>query len=197
MYSREEKPFGKTWEEWTSKWWRWLLSIPRDHNPGLDQTGENFNLNQLDPNVLFLAGALAGSAPVERTITINTGKAVLFPVINFVTSYAEEPSLKSEEALLSHAKSNIDDISKKEASINGVNFTDLEKYRVQSKIFDVTFPEDNVYGLGPGPTMGASDGYWIFLKPLRPGTYDIRTAGSCLSGRITINVMLHLDIKAM
>ena len=167
MYSREEKPFGKTWEEWTAKWWQWLLSIPRDHNPGLDQTGENFNLNQLDPNVLFLAGALAGSAPVERTITINTGKAVLFPVINFVTSYAEEPSLKSEEALLSNAKSNIDDISKKEASINGVNFTDLEKYRVQSKVFDVTFPEDNVYGLGPGPTMGASDGYWIFLKPLR------------------------------
>lgn len=196
MYSREEKPFGKTWEEWTAKWWQWLLSIPRNHNPGLDQTGENFDLNQLDPNVLFLAGALAGFAPVERTITINTGKAVLFPVINFITSYAEEPSLKSEEALLSHAKSNIDDISKKEANINGVNFTDLEKYRVQSKVFDVTFPEDNVYGLRPGPTMGASDGYWIFLKPL-PGTYDIRIAGSCLSGRITINVMLHLDIKAM
>src|SRR4051812_41769805 len=118
MYSREEKPFGKTWEEWTAKWWQWLLSIPRDHNPGLDQTGENFDLNQIDPNVLFLAGALAGSGPVERTITINTGKAVLFPVINFITSYAEEPSLKSEEALLSYAKSNIDDISKKEANIN-------------------------------------------------------------------------------
>ena len=84
MYSREEKPFGKTWEEWTAKWWQWLLSIPRDHNPGLDQTGENFDLNQLDPNVLFLAGALAGSGPVERTITINTGKAVLFPVINLL-----------------------------------------------------------------------------------------------------------------
>jgi hypothetical protein len=56
------------------------------------------------------------------------GKAVLFPVINFITSYAEEPSLKTEEALLSYAKSNVDDIAKKEASINNVNFTDLEKY---------------------------------------------------------------------
>jgi hypothetical protein len=195
LYSRNEKPFGQSWEEWTIKWWQWLLSISRNHNPGLDQTGENFNVNQVDPNVLFLAGVLAGSAPVERTITIHPGKAVLFPIINFITSYAEEPSLKSEQELLLCAKSNIDDIAKKEASINGINFTDLEKYRVQSKAFTITFPEDNIYGLEPGPTIGASDGYWIFLKPLETGKYDIRTAGSCLSGRITINVILHLEVK--
>jgi hypothetical protein len=194
LYSRNEKPFGKTWEEWTTKWWQWLLSIPRDRNPCLDDTGEEFNLNQFDPNVLFLAGALAGSGPVERTIRTRLGKAVLFPVINFITSYAEEPSLKNEEELLSFAKSNIDDIVKKEASINGINFTDLENYRVRSKVFVVTFPEDNVYRLESGSTIGASDGYWIFLKPLPPGTYDIRTAGSCLSGKITINAILHLEV---
>jgi hypothetical protein len=194
-YSRNEKPFGKTWEEWTTKWWQWLLSIPRHHNPCLDQYGENFNLNQLDPNVLFLAGSLAGSRPVERTITIHQGKAVLFPIINFITSYADAYALRSEKELLSYAKSNIDDIVKKEVSINGINFNELENYRVQSKVFVVTFPEDNVYGLEPGSTIGASDGYWFFLKPLQPGTYDIRTAGSCLSGKITIKAMLHLDVK--
>jgi len=176
-------------------WWQWLLSISRDRNPALDRTGKNFNVNQLDPNVLFLAGVLAGSGSVERTIMMNKGKAILFPIINFITSYAEEPSLKSEEELLFYAKSNIDDIAKKEASINGINFRNIETYRVQSKVFTLIFPEDNVYGLEPGSTIGASDGYWIFLKPLRTGKYDICTIGSCLSGRITINVTLHLEVK--
>lgn len=195
LYSASERPFDKTWEEWTTKWWQWLLSIPRHHNPCLDQTGEDFNLNQPDPNVFFLAGALAGSRPIERTITVDQGKAILFPIINFITSFAEEPALKSEEELISYAKSNIDDITKKEVTINGINFADLENYRVRSKAFVVNLPEDNVYGLESGSTIGASDGYWIFLKPLQQGTYDIRTAGSCMSGKITINVMLHLHVK--
>src|SRR4051812_33030806 len=89
MYPRNANPFGKTWEEWTARWWQWMLSIPKEQNPGNDKTGSYFNLNQNDPDVLFLAGTHRGSDPAERTIIISTGKAILFPVINFTTSYAE------------------------------------------------------------------------------------------------------------
>ena len=56
MYSRDDKPFSKTWEEWTSKWWQWLLSIPKESNPGIDATGEKFDANQNDSDVVFLVG---------------------------------------------------------------------------------------------------------------------------------------------
>ena len=59
VFTRQENPFGKTWEQWTIEWWHWLLSIPKQNNPALDETGENFavNFNNNDNNVIFLAGA--------------------------------------------------------------------------------------------------------------------------------------------
>ena len=55
VFTRQENPFGKTWEQWTIEWWHWLLSIPKQNNPALDETGENFavNFNNNDNNVIF------------------------------------------------------------------------------------------------------------------------------------------------
>ncbi len=138
MYSLYEKPFDKSCQEWTTRWWQWFLSIPKKNHPAYDDTGERWAINQEDPNVLFLAGTIARK--VERTITIPAGKAVLFPVINFTTSYSEDPSLKTEDEMILHAKSNIDDIVKKEANIDGASLLISEKHRVQSPPFDFSFP---------------------------------------------------------
>src|SRR6266487_1799456 len=111
-YRREENPFGKTWEEWTADWWRWVLSIPKKDNPGYDQTGKMFDTNQKDHDVLFLVGTYGGSA--KRSYTIAAGKPCLFPIINFTTSYAEEPALNTESELTLRAKNDIDDIAYKQ-----------------------------------------------------------------------------------
>ena len=97
------------------------------------------------------------------TITIPAGKAVLFPVINFTTSYSEDPSLKTEDETILHAKSNIDDIVKKEANIDGASLLISEKHRVQSPPFDFSFPANNIYGVKDGSTRGVGDGYWILF----------------------------------
>ena len=193
IYNRDEKPFGKTWEEWTQDWWRWALSIPRDENPGYDETGEKFNTKQNDSNVLFLVGTYGGSA--ERDFSVQYGKACLFPIINFTTSYSEEPFLKTEAELLLRSKGDIDDITYKEASIDGRKLQNLDKYRVASLPFDITLPENNVFGAKSGPTRAVSDGYWIFLKPLSPGRHTIHAAGSCSSGKTKVDVTWHITIK--
>ena len=54
--SCEDKPFNKDWKEQTVKWWQWLLSIPRESNPGIDTTGEKFDPYQFESNVIFLVG---------------------------------------------------------------------------------------------------------------------------------------------
>jgi hypothetical protein len=118
-YSTDERPFGKSWEEWTRKWWQWFLSTSTENHPAYDKTGEKSGVNQLDQDVWFLAGTAGGRA--ERVITILAGKAVLLPVINVTTSYLENPELKTEEDLTSFVNGHMKDIARKEAVIDGEN----------------------------------------------------------------------------
>jgi hypothetical protein len=197
MYSRDEHPFGRTWEEWTTKWWLWFLSISKKKNPAFDESGEKAIIGQKDPDVWFLAATTGGTA--ERIVTLPTGKALLFPVINATTSYSEEPGLKTDYDLTSYVKTHIDDIVIKEASIDGLDLVISENHRVQSPPFDFFYPEklpkDNVYFAHGGHTRGAGDGYWIFLKPLFEGKHNIRTFGSCMSGRVQIGISWYLIIE--
>jgi hypothetical protein len=192
MYRLDEQPFGKSLEEWTTKWWQWFLSIPIENNPAYDNTGEKSGVNQIDPNVWFLAGTTGGGA--ERTIGIPAGKSVLFPLINVTTSYSENPSLKTEEEMISFVNAHMKDIAKKEISIDGEDLIISDNHRVQSPSFEFFFPANNIYGAREGLTRGVGDGYWIFLKPLSPGIHIIRTSAACMSGRIQIGVNIKLIV---
>lgn len=192
-YSIDERPFGISWEEWTMKWWRWFLSISTEKHPAYDKTGEKSGVNQIDPYVWFLAGTTGGKA--ERVITIPTGKAVLLPVINFTTSYSENPELKTEGELTSFVNGHMKDIAQKEAMVDGEKMTISENHRVRTPSFEFSFPSSNVFGAREGMTRGVGDGYWIFLKPLTPGIHSIKTAGACMSGRVQISVEIKLIVK--
>ena len=108
IFPRNSNPFGKNWEEWTTKWWQWILSIPRDINPGY---GHDHSIFQDNETVYFLAGTFGGSA--NRTVTIPSERAILFPIINFTTSYAEDSDLRDDQHMLAEAKKDIDDIVEK------------------------------------------------------------------------------------
>ena len=54
---------------------------------------------------------------------------------------------------------------------------DWYEYRVQSPIFDLTYPPNNVDGAPPGSAKAASDGYWVMLKPLSVGNHTLHLSG--------------------
>ena len=80
------------------------------------------------------------------------------------------------------------------AYIDNVPVHNLTDYRAKASIFSVTTPSSNVLGYNWGFSTGdwshgtgvedlyypnGSDGYWLMLKPLRPGRHTIRfTAGN-------------------
>ena len=178
VYSVDEKPNGLTYGNWTAKWWQWFVSIPQDVNPAGDFTGKYCGQNQDGP-VWFLTGTFGGAA--ERTCKIPAGKAILFPVLTTECSYLESPELKTESELLTCAKQGQDAGSKTmAAAVNGTQLKNLENYRVQSHLFDLTFPENNVFSVAPGKTKAVSDGFWVFLEPLPSGNHDIDHSGSVL-----------------
>jgi hypothetical protein len=48
-----------------------------------------------------------------------------------------------------------------------------DSHKVQSGLFDLTLPKDNVWGEPEGPDKGITQGWWIMLKPLSPGEHTL------------------------
>jgi hypothetical protein len=197
LFPSDSKPYGLTISQWTIKWWRWLLSIPKDKNPALDISGTNLSEGQNDPNVWFLAGTLGGA--VDRTCKIPLGKAILMPVINYRCSFADEPTINTEEELTLKCKKEIDDIKNLSFQIDDMFVTDLSSYRICSPLFDVHLGENNIENKilcdNRFDTKMVSDGYWIFLKPLNIGSHKLISSGSCRSGKIMIATRYDLFVQ--
>lgn len=173
MYPRKYQPFGKSWEKWTAMWCNWLLSIPRDKNPAVDETGKNSSQNQVDANVWFLAGSFGNNIPVKRKCTVPKSKSILFPIINKEDSFAEDLDLMLEEDLAMRARNSMDRLICLQLIVDGKRLPNLTEYRVLSEFFDLTFPENNVYDVNFGNTRAVCDGYWAFLRPLPIGSHEI------------------------
>jgi len=180
----DSTPYGKAYGEWSGLWWQWALSIPADQNPMLDETGEYAGINQSGP-VWFLAGTQGGTA--ERTVTVPEGKALFFPLVNYVwvnaPAYGDPPWSPEQEA---YARGLIggfmDEATGLACEIDGQPVENLEAYRCQTppgKDYMVDFPEGNVWGISAG-TYGPSvdDGIYLMLKPLDEGDHIIHFHGA-------------------
>jgi len=173
MYPRKYQPFGKSWEKWTAIWCNWLLSIPREKNPAVDETGKNSSQNQVDANVWFLAGSFGNNIPVRRKCTVPNSKAILFPIVNKEDSFAEDLDLIYEQELAMRARNSMDRLICLQLIVDGKRLPNLSEYRVLSEFFDLTFPENNVYDVNTKNTRSVCDGYWAFLRPLPIGSHEI------------------------
>lgn len=200
VYENHDKPFGISFAEWTVRWWKWITSIPRPMNPGLNYLEEFCAISQNDPLVWFLAGKFGGKLAVKlasstiRRCRIPRGRAILFPVINCEYSFADEPSITTEGDLEERCRSEIDDIVHINASLNG-RALDVKRYRVQTPCFTLHLPPENCVRGISGTTRMASDGFWLFIAGLPCGTHRLESFGSCLAGRINISNIFELRIE--
>ena len=54
VFQTNSRPYGQSYVKWTEKWWQWAFSIPKDHNPIIDKTGENCCRGQDGPVSVIL-----------------------------------------------------------------------------------------------------------------------------------------------
>jgi hypothetical protein len=163
-----------------------------EKNPALDDTGKFFSEYQSNHQVSFLAGTFGGQA--TRKCMVPLGKAILFPVINYESSFADDPSAMTEKELEDRCRLEMDKVGRINASLDGQEI-DVLKYRVRSKTFTLNVPPDNCLGTVSGTTRMASDGYWLFIEPLSSGIHQLTSFGSCLEGRIKIDCTFQLVIE--
>ncbi|HZD36844.1 MAG TPA: hypothetical protein VE130_16685, partial [Nitrososphaeraceae archaeon] len=125
--------------------------------------------------VWFLGGTW-GTSRAERTCTIPSDKAILFPVYNGECSTAEEPTRKSYEQLRECViQGNLSPGSQlfMKAAVDGTELKNLDSYRVESQLFNLTLPQNNAFGVQEGMTQAVADGWFIMLEPLSKGNHTV------------------------
>jgi hypothetical protein len=184
--------FGKTYKELSVEWWKWVFSIPKSSNPLYDDGTGEFTTEAQSGNVWFLAGSWNGTTKLN--CTVPAGKAIFLPIINNECSRVEGQG-KTEKELRACTKAIIDNVTVKEATIDGRRLKNLNDYRVASRLFVFRLPVDNVLGLPAGPSPSVSDGYWILLTPLSEGEHNIYIHGELLYDGSTFKSEMNYKIS--
>jgi hypothetical protein len=194
--------YGSTHGDWGARYWQWVLSIPAATNPGSDTTGEHCGEGQ-QGSVWFLGSTFGGDA-VTRDCTVPAGKALFFPiatVIGGAGAFDCDPTVPGVACNLADLRVIVgaatDEVSL-EVTLDGKRLRRLHDQRVQTPVFTLTFPPDNVFGAPPGTIApNVADGYWVMLSPLRVGTHTLHSkavfTGGIFAGTV-IEATTHLTV---
>ncbi len=74
----------------------------------------------------------------------------------------------------------------------------LQNFRVQSPLFLITYPENNVFGVTNGtgiPQKAIAEGYWVLLDGLKAGEYTIEFTGGVSAFDFETHVTYHITIE--
>jgi hypothetical protein len=170
----------------TAQWWQWILEQPAAGNPNLDSTGAAAANGQPRQDVFFVAGTFGDTAAREFTVPANT--SLFLPVLNSVGfGPLPAPQPKPDQNQVPQLRALfaapfVDDATELHVTLDGVSLL-ASVTRVKSPVFHFTLPNvGNIFqffGLDiTGTFTAVSDGYWLFLPPLSPGTHVLKFGGT-------------------
>ena len=182
IYPPESKPFGLTYAEHAENFWKWLLSLPADHSPIDDPTGENCSVGQDNSNSSIFYLSVNAGGRSDKVCEVPAGKSLLIPVMVVEVSDKESPGA-SEEELSNAATKDQDSVNSLYLKIdnNEHSYQDLLKYRTHTNTFDVIFPDNGLFGvMKGGPSKAVADGFYILTEPLPTGNHTIHFKSSLI-----------------
>ena len=176
------KPYGLTFAEHQKNFWKWILEIPANESPVNDRTGEKCANGQSNTNssVFYLSFNNGGIS--ERTCKVPVGKGLLIPVMQVEWSDKEAPGASVEE-LHKSAKKDQDSVNSLYLKIGDkeYKYKDLIKYRTQTDVFEVVFPDNGIFGvIEGGVSKVIADGFYIITEPLTKGNYSVHFKSSLI-----------------
>jgi hypothetical protein len=201
------------------QWWKWILGIPAEDSPALDETGDDCDVDQKGP-IWYLAG-FAGSSEgppfggsAERDCTIPEGKDILIPIFN--TACAEQtdaevikqelgldadddiPPSQLKEGLIRCTDYYMGFVKTLQFSIDGEAVEDFDDFRVLSPQFQIVYPEGNVFGQSPTNVKqkAVAQGYWILVEDLEPGEHTIEVVSGLPDFDFETSVTYQLTIES-
>ena len=155
-----------------TRWWRWALETPASENPLTDTTGQFAAVNQ-SGRVWFLAGNAGGTT--VRTITVPSGKALFFPIVNVfdvedaivaggVKLFLVPKPVQVGQTVVSNI---IATAARLSCELDGNPLPIVAANLRQSTPFSLQLPADNIVGVPAGVYFAAVDsGYYVLLPPV-------------------------------
>ena len=176
------KPYGLTYAEHEKNFWKWILEIPANESPVNDRTGEKCATGQSNTNSSIFYLSMNNGGISERTCKVPVGKGLLIPVMQVEWSDKEAPGASVEE-LHKSAKKDQDSVNSLYLKIGDkeYKYKDLIKYRTQTDVFEVVFPDNGIFGvIEGGISKVVADGFYIITEPLIKGNYSIHFKSSLI-----------------
>ena len=188
LFSKDDKPFGVSYDEWISKYWNWWVSQSIEETTPV-QGG--CIIDKSDSIVMLMETTVGGTHNQECEISSNQG--ILIPLwIAWCDSGTDKEYPIAELSKCAREKYNLGNI-KSEVKIDGQPLAKLDvrlsllegslDYKINSlsnvseiyvKAFNLTAPEDTHKAFTlPGTYHAGAHGWFVFLKPLPPGDHTI------------------------
>ena len=179
-----------------ASWWQWAhstsTSIPSNqfgdpNNPTLEPRAVDCSLNQPQRKVWFLAGtSFEPFTGAQRTCTVPTGTFLFFPLLHAACDNLTPPTQGvTDPTILGNCATDIINgvtVTSLTATVNGVPVAqDLTQFRTKSPLFTFNAVADNPFapqGSPAGTGQAVSDGFYVLLTPLPPGTHVITFGGA-------------------
>jgi hypothetical protein len=187
----------------TAQWWQWALSIPTSVNPQQDATGANCMVGQRG-FVWFLAGVFPGGN-ATRTCSVPADKALFSPVanqINFNTPNVcgQGPANLTVADMRASSAAFVAGVTSKSVKVDGRPVMNIQ--RIQSIVFEVALPEDNVFDALCAPlnvpagifSPAVDDGFYVLLRPLQAGSHMIQITAQNKSQGFVLDVKYNLNV---
>jgi hypothetical protein len=190
------------------RWWQWITGVntATEVNPFKDVGQEGCDIGLQDNGkFLFLVGsaknvtAFPETGFPEHECGIPQGTSILFPIVNVLCDNLEAPPFFGENETDQRICANnlLDKAFDLHAEIDGYEVKDPEQYRIDSPSggFNFTAVQNNPVFIPAGNGTGVSDGFWILLKPLKPGDHTITFSGK-LDFRDVSNITMIFEFGA-
>jgi hypothetical protein len=187
LFSKAEKPFGVSYDDWISKYWNWDVSLSTDQftpKPGGCITN--------NASLVMVVDTTAEGSP-HMACKISSNQGIMIPLWIGWCDTSEHPNY-SDVQLTNCAREeyNLGNIIS-DVTVDGLPIAKLDvrlslisgsvDYKINSlnnvtelysKGFNLTIPPNtHEAGSKAGTWRAGSQGWWVFLKPLSPGQHTI------------------------
>ena len=194
LFSKDEKPFGVSYDDWVAKYWnKWISKNTNEATPKPGGCLIVNDDNKSDSLVMLMETADVGSPPTQ-ICKISANQGIMIPLwiawcdTGLNKGYSDEQLTKCAREVF-----NLGNI-RSDVKVDGLPVAKLDvrmslisgklDYKINSPLTNVTEfyskgfnlaipPDSHKPDQVPGTWRAGSQGWWVFLKPLPPGEHTV------------------------